>query len=319
MFGDDYQDALDEAQYSKLYEKFEARKKGDPFKHEKLNEDENEPFGNPEKSHQENDPYGEKDAKNVDEMKKVGGLSGPDQNKGNENEGGGPKPERIEEEKDDHDEREEDEMVDEIHGQSYSAGKVRAGTLPNDGQQYRNRKGNERTRAEWGKMSESYNKKIKSLLEDKKKLSKKLNEYRESVKRANKIVEQYKNGVENYREHLQEMAIFNTNLAHVNNILVESFEDKTNVKKIIDRFKNIQNIDESKKTFKAVIAEMKNSKKGKQAITEEVEEKLNKKIIGESSGKSVEKDKTKIIEESAYKNNDHLKKLNRLINYKLGN
>jgi len=398
MFGDNHN--LSEDVVNNLYEEFKARKEGDPFEDKKLTENESEPFDNPDKKHGETDPFDETDKKNiaeadesdpfgekqgktpnVSEMKESGGMSGPDMNKGNENEAGGPTQATINEEEtlteaadptaleiiagtlgvlggaggitalmqylknkhpqihdavakaasgarqgvdkgpnpfqegeEKHDEEgEEKEPIDEIHGQSFSAGKVRAGTLPNDGQQYRNREGHKRTRAEWGEMAESLNKKVKTLLEDKKKMSKKINEQRGIVTKLEKINEQYKEGMGKYRTHLQEMAVFNTNLAHVNNILVESVEDKENVKQIINKFKTITNIDESKKTFKEVIAEMKGT--NKEVIKEEVEEKLNKEMIGESS--SPNGDKSKVITESAFKTDAHLNKLKGLINYKI--
>ena len=44
--------------------------------------------------------------------------------------------------------------------------------LPHDGQDYRNRDGHIRTRAEWGKQNENYTKRMKSLIEENKKLTK---------------------------------------------------------------------------------------------------------------------------------------------------
>ena len=311
MFGDDHN--LEESEFNSLYEKFEARKNGAPYGEGKLNENESEPFDNPDKSNGESDPFDETDKKNIKEMKETGGMSGPDMNKGNKDAAGGPTQSTINEEdveieiKDDDEEKEE---LDEIHGQSYSAGKVNAGRLPNQGAEYRDRAGHSRNRPEWSNEAE---KKMKTLLEDKKKLSKKMNEYRTALKTSTKIVEQYKGGLKKYREHLQEMAIFNTNLSHVNNILVESVENKEDVKGIINKFKNIGSIDESKKVFKLVMTEMKQN--DKEVISEEVEAKLNKEIIGESS--SVNGDKSKVITESAYKNDAHLNKLKKLITYQL--
>ena len=313
MFGDDH--SLDEAQFNSLYEMFEARKNGAPYGEGKLNENESEPFDNPQKSNGESDPFDETDKKNIKEMKERGGMSGPDMNKGNKDAAGGPTQSTINEEdveieiKTDDDE-EEKEAIDEIHGQSYSAGKVNAARLPNQGAEYRDRAGHSRNRPEW---SNEAVKKMKTLLGDKKKLSKKMNEYRTALKASTKIVEQYKGGLKKYREHLQEMAIFNTNLSHVNNILVESVENKEDVKGIINKFKNIGSIDESKKVFKLVMTEMKQN--DKEVISEEVEAKLNKEIIGESS--SVNGDKSKVITESAYKNDAHLNKLKKLITYQL--
>ena len=56
------------------------------------------------------------------------------------------------------------------------------------------------------------------------------------------LVEQYKAAIEKYRDQLKEMATFNTNLAHVNNLLVNeglalTQEDKI---KIINEFKTEQ-------------------------------------------------------------------------------
>ena len=324
MFGENHN--LSEEVFNSIYEEFKSRKMSDPFEDKSLNEDdESDPYDEVSKkniaetNNDESDPYGEKkgDAPNVSEMKNAGGLSGPKQNKSNANGAGGPNQATINE-KNEEDEDADIEAIDEIHGQSYAAGKVRAGTLPNDGQQYRNRGGKNsaqtRTRPEWGGVSESLTKKVKILLEDKKKLSKKVNEQRDQLGKLEKINEQYKEGLTKYRTHLQEMAVFNTNLSHVNNILVESVDDKTSVKEIINKFKGIVNIEESKNLYNSVITEMKST--NKEVIKEEIEDKLNKEVIGESS--SVNGDKSKVLTESAYKNDAHLTKLNRLINYKLG-
>ena len=140
-----------------------------------------------------------------------------------------------------------------------------------------------------------------------------MNEYRTNFEKSQKLVEQYKGGLSKYRTHLQEMAIFNTNIAHVNHILAESVEDKESVREVINTFKTIGNIDESKRIFNHIITEM--AKSGKEVISEEVKNKMNKEVIGESS--SVNGDRSKVITESAYKQDAHINKLKGLIKYTL--
>jgi len=66
--------------------------------------------------------------------------------------------------------------------------------------------------------------KISSLINENKGLTKKLNETKKYKQSVTTLVEQYKSALEKYRNQLKEMATFNTNLAHVNNLLVnESF------------------------------------------------------------------------------------------------
>jgi len=68
--------------------------------------------------------------------------------------------------------------------------------------------------------NESEEKKIGSLISENKGLTKKLNETKKFKKSVTTLVEQYKSALEKYRNQLKEMATFNTNLAHVNNLLV---------------------------------------------------------------------------------------------------
>ena len=123
------------------------------------------------------------------------------------------------------------------------------------------------------------------------------------------LVEQYKTAVEKYRNQLKEMATFNTNLAHVNNLLVnESLaltqEDKI---KIINEFKKVDTIAESQEKYKAFLSEMKESKP---TLTESVEDKVSA-SIAPSSKQSLEEAK----EVTAYANDDHINKMKRLIEY----
>jgi hypothetical protein len=199
--------------------------------------------------------------------------------------------------------------MDEIHGQSYSAGKVRAGTLPNQGQGYRNRAGHERTRAEWGKANENYKKRVTSLINENKKLTKELNIAKKSFDKAENLVENYKNHLEKYRTQLREMAVFNTNLANVNNLLVNeelalTANDKVG---IINKFKSVNSLEESDKIYGEILTEM---KEGKKTISEDVEKKMNT-SVGESNKQKIDE----AIERTAYQNNDHINKIKNLMKY----
>jgi len=202
-----------------------------------------------------------------------------------------------------------EEQVDEIHGQSYSAGKVRAGTLPHEGAEYRDRPGHSRDREQWSHQNESYKKRMESLINENKKLSKELNEMKEFSATAEELVENYKTHLNKYRSQLREMAVFNTNLANVNNLLVNedlalTAQDKS---AIIDKFKRINSIDESDKVYNTLLTEI---KEGKKTLTEEVENKVST-SVGESSKKKLDE----AIERTAYENDEHVKKLKYLMEY----
>jgi len=151
--------------------------------------------------------------------------------------------------------------------------------------------------------------KISSLINENKSLTKKLNETKKYKQSVTTLVEQYKTALEKYRNQLKEMATFNTNLAHVNNLLVnESLaltqEDKI---KIINEFKKVDTIAESQKKYKAFLTEMKGSKS---TLTESIEGKVSA-SVAPSSKQSLEEAK----EVTAYADNEHVMKMKRLIEY----
>lgn len=157
--------------------------------------------------------------------------------------------------------------------------------------------------------NEGEDKKISSLINENKSLTKKLNETKKYKQSVTTLVEQYKTALEKYRNQLKEMATFNTNLAHVNNLLVnESLaltqEDKI---KIINEFKKVDTIAESQEKYKAFLTEMKESKK---TLTESIEGKVTA-SVAPSSKQSLDEAK----EVTAYANDAHINKMKRLIEY----
>ena len=192
---------------------------------------------------------------------------------------------------------EEEVPVEEAHGVSFSSGTVVTGKLgDNEGSRGRFRKGG---------VDES--KKIGSLIEENKKLTKKLNETKKFKESVSTLVEQYKGALEKYRNQLKEMAVFNTNLAHVNNLLVNeglalTQDDKI---KIINEFKKVDSIAESQKRYKTFLSEMKESKK---TLSENIEGKVAASVAPSSKQKLDE-----VVEKTAYENNDHLNRMKKII------
>jgi hypothetical protein len=150
-------------------------------------------------------------------------------------------------------------------------------------------------------------KKISSLIEENKKLTKKLNETKKYKETVTGLVESYKSALDKYRGQLKEMAVFNTNLSHVNNLLVNeelalTQEDKV---KIINEFKQVNNIVSSEKVYKKFLTEMKG---GKKTLTESIENKVSASIQPSSKQKLDE-----VVEKTAYADDKHLQRMRKII------
>lgn len=155
-------------------------------------------------------------------------------------------------------------------------------------------------------VQESKNK-INGLINENKKLTKKLNESIKQKESVTALVEQYKTALGKYRNQLKEMATFNTNLAHVNNLLVNeglalTQEDKI---KIINEFKMVDSIAESKEKYNNFLVEMKESKK---TLTESFVDKVSA-SVAPSSKQKLEEAK----EVTAYANDQHIQRMKKLI------
>jgi hypothetical protein len=150
-------------------------------------------------------------------------------------------------------------------------------------------------------------KKISSLIEENKKLTKKLNETKKYKETASKLVESYQTVIGKYRSQLKEMAVFNTNLSHVNNLLVNeelalTQEDKV---KIINEFKKVDSITSSVNVYKNLLTEM---KVGKKTLTESFENKVSASIQPSSKQKLDE-----VKEKTAYSDDKHIQRMRSLI------
>ncbi len=197
----------------------------------------------------------------------------------------------------------QEEEVDETIAMPHPNKRVTTATIP--GKEYQSAGNVERMRFA---MRET-EKKIGGLIEENKKITKKLNEAKKYKQSVSTLVEQYKGALEKYRNQLKEMATFNTNLAHVNNLLVnESLaltqEDKI---KIINEFKKVDSIAESQKKYKDILTEMKGSRK---TLTESIENKVGASIQPSSKQKLDE-----VVEKTAYENNTHMNRMKKIIDY----
>ena len=190
-----------------------------------------------------------------------------------------------------------EQPVEETKSISYSAGTITPGKLgdhPGTHGRFRNQG-----------VDESQ-KKMGGLINENKILTKKLNEVKKYKTSVSTLLENYKIALDKYRNQLKEMAVFNTNLAHVNNLLVNeelalTQDDKI---KIINEFKKVDNIADSQKKYKAVLTEMKESRK---TLTESVEDKAAVSIQPSS--------KQKLEEVTAYADDSHMKKMRKIIEY----
>lgn len=105
--------------------------------------------------------------------------------------------------------------------------------------------------------------------------SKIMREYRE-LKSKN---EEYKKALNVFKEKLNEVALFNTNLAYVNRLFTEHSTTKKEKMEILKRFDNAESIKESKNIYKTIKTEL----DSKSPINESVGTKVNKTIQSSKS------------------------------------
>ena len=104
--------------------------------------------------------------------------------------------------------------------------------------------------------------------------------------------EEYRKALNVFREKLNEVAIFNSNLAYATRLFTEHSTTKKEKINILRRFDNVDTLKESKNLYKSIKDEL--SKVGTKSINESVGSKLNKTV---STGSS-----TTLIETKTYEN-----------------
>ena len=105
--------------------------------------------------------------------------------------------------------------------------------------------------------------------------SKIVKEYKELKSKNN----EYKQALKVFKNKLNEVALFNTNLAYVNRLFTEHSTTKTEKMEILKRFDGAESIKESKNIYKTVKGELDT----KTPITESVESKVNKTVKSSKS------------------------------------
>ena len=109
--------------------------------------------------------------------------------------------------------------------------------------------------------------------------------------------EEYRKALNVFREKLNEVAIFNSNLAYATRLFTEHSTTKKEKINILRRFDNVDTLKESKNLYKSIKDEL--SKTESTPINESVETKLNKSV---STGSS-----TTLIESKTYENPQFLR------------
>ena len=138
-------------------------------------------------------------------------------------------------------------------------------------------------------------------------LTKKLNEAKKYKDTAGGLIESYNVALGKYRNQLKEMAVFNTNLAHVNNLLVNEDLALTQNDKVrlINEFKSINSISDSQSKYKTFLTEMKESRK---TLTESIEDKVSTTIQPSSKQKLDE-----VVVKTGFQNDAHMNKMLKII------
>jgi len=109
--------------------------------------------------------------------------------------------------------------------------------------------------------------------------------------------EEYRKALNVFREKLNEVAIFNSNLAYATRLFTEHSTTKKEKINILRRFDSVESLKESKTLYKSIKDEL--SKTETKSINETVETKLNKEV---SSGSA-----TTLIESKTYENPQFLR------------
>lgn len=200
--------------------------------------------------------------------------------------------------------QQEEEPVEESLGVSHAVNKISTAHIP--GADYASSPAAvERRRPAFT----NENKKLAGLMEENKKLTRKLNEMKKEKEANNKLMESHRDILNKYRNQLKEMAVFNTNLANVNSILVNESLNLTHEEKVkvINEFKKVNSINESQEKYKTLVREITNTKK---SITESVE-----KFVSTSIQPSASEKINEAIETTVYSKDNSIQRMKRLIEY----
>jgi len=106
--------------------------------------------------------------------------------------------------------------------------------------------------------------------------------------------EEYKKALDFFRNKLNEVAIFNSNLAYSTRLFTEHSTTKQEKINILRRFDNVESLKESKSLYKSIKSELEGTSKSNKVVKESVESKITKTA---STGSA-----TNLIENKTYEN-----------------
>jgi len=125
----------------------------------------------------------------------------------------------------------------------------------------------------------------------------------ESVKKELNLLreknEEYKKALDFFRNKLNEVAVFNSNLAYSTRLFTEHSTTKQEKINILRRFDNVETIKESKSLYKSIKSELEGGNKSNEVVTESVQRKL---INTPSNGSA-----SNLIESKTYENPQFLR------------
>jgi hypothetical protein len=111
--------------------------------------------------------------------------------------------------------------------------------------------------------------------------------------------EEYKKALDFFRNKLNEVAVFNSNLAYSTRLFTEHSTTKQEKINILRRFDNVETIKESKSLYKSIKSELEGVNKSNEIVTESVQRKL---ISTPSNGSA-----SNLIESKTYENPQFLR------------
>jgi hypothetical protein len=111
--------------------------------------------------------------------------------------------------------------------------------------------------------------------------------------------DEYRKALDVFRTKLNEVAIFNSNLAYATRLFTEHSTTKQEKLNILKRFDNVETIKESKNLYKTIKEELATGTKTENTITESIERKVNNVV---SNGSAVN-----LIESKTYENPQFLR------------
>ena len=146
------------------------------------------------------------------------------------------------------------------------------------------------------------------IIKENKQLKTVVSTYGSEVKKLKSKNEEYKKALTLFREKLNEVAVFNSNLAYTTKLFTEHSTTKKEKLNILSRFDDVNSLKESKSLYKKLSGEM----VGKKPIQEAMVSKGGTKVITEES--TIRNTKNSVIKENKVYQDPQLTRMMELMN-----